>query len=127
MLSPAEIESLSGEVKKLFDKTLDVWRGSVNADDAYGGRGGGTPVETYTGIPCEVYPGVAHVVDIPDFSQLVSNQGYTITVPLGTDIQKGDLVIVEDLRLMVRVVLKPESLELQMRFLTDKEALNEVS
>lgn len=130
MLSSSEIAALRTEATKTFDQTLDVYRGSVAATDAYGGRGKGTPTLTHSGIACEVYPGVAHVVDVADFSALVSTQAYTVTLPVGTDIQKDDILEITsqgNLRLAVRVILEPESLELQMRVLADKESRNEMA
>lgn len=130
MLNSSELTAQRAEVVKLFDQTLDVYRGSAAATDAYGGRGKGTPARVHQGIACEVYPGVAHVVDVADFSALASTQAYTITLPVGTDIQKDDILEITsqgNLRLAVRVILEPESLELQMRVLADKESLNEMA
>jgi hypothetical protein len=126
MLGTDEIAALQAEVAKTFDQVLDVWRGSAPADDGYGGHGAGVPALLYSGVACEVYSGVAHVVDMPDFSDLVNTHEYTVSVAVGTDIQKDDIVVLQDgSRLRVNVVLEPESLELQMRFFADKETLNQ--
>jgi hypothetical protein len=126
-LTAAELTSMRTEVVSFFDQLLDVYRGTAPADDAYGGREGGTPTLHAQNIKCEVYPGAAHIVDMPDEAQLVNTQMYTVTVPVGTDIQKGDQVVITtagNLKLNVTVILDPQSQELQMQFLADKEVLN---
>lgn len=126
-LSQCEIDSMGSALQGMYDHLLDIYRGTSGTTDVYGGRSNGTPALKYSGIPCEIYPGVAHVVDMLDQGMLVDTQLYTITVPLGTDVQKDDEVIItsyNNLKLRVSVVFVPESQAVEMRFVADKEVLN---
>lgn len=119
-----ELEGLRSEVESFFDQVLDIYRPASASSDAYGGYGEGAFSLVQANVPCEIYPGIAHVVDLLDQGQLVDTQLYTITVAVGTDIQKGDQVVVGDLRLSVNVVFWPESQAMQLRFVADKEILS---
>lgn len=127
VFSASEIADLRSEIQMMFDHTLDVYRGTAATSDPYGGYDEGEPVLTHSGIPCEIYPGMTHIVDMLDQGQLVSTQLYTVTVAVGTDIRKNDIVVItswNDLKLRVNAVFEPESLELEMRFVGDKEVLS---
>lgn len=127
-LSQCEIDSMQGAVKAMYDHTLDIYRSSAASTDVYGGHGTqSAPALTHEGIPCEIYPGVAHVTDVPDVGQLVDTQLFTITVPLDTDVQKNDLVVItsfNNLRLRVSAVFVPESQAVELRFVATEEVLN---
>lgn len=118
---------MRSELESFFDQRLSTFRGSANDDDSYGGREAGSAVANLTDVPCEVYPGAAHVVDLPDIGQLVNDQTFTVTVAVGTDILKGDKLVITsqgNLTLRVNVVLQPESQQLQMHIIADREVLN---
>lgn len=127
-LSQCEIDSMTSAVEAMYDHTLDIYRSAAATTDTYGGHGTQSAAAlTHAGIPCEIYPGVAHVVDVPDEGQLVGTQLYTITVPLGTDVQKGDIVLItsfNNLKLRVNVVFVPESQAVELKFIADEEVLN---
>lgn len=127
MLPENEIADLRMEVESAFDHLLDIYRDPEATPDDYGGYGSeNSRAKVCSEVPCEIYPGIAHVVDMLDQGQLVDTQLYTITVPVGTDVLKGDVVVItswNDLNLQVNVVFEPESLELEKRFVADKEIL----
>jgi len=127
-LSECELEAMQAETQTFYDHKLDIYRDSpASTIDDYGGYGGGTPTKVHSDIPCEIYPGIAHVVDMLDQGQLVDTQLYTITVALGTDVQKNDEVVIttyNNLRLQVNVVFTPESQAIEMRFVADAEVLH---
>lgn len=127
-LSQCEIDAMQTAVEGMYDNTLDIYRSASGSTDAYGGHGSASaPTLQYSDIPCEIYPGTAHVVDMPDIGLMADTQMFTITVPLGTDVQKDDIVVITsagNLRLRVNVVLTPESQAVELRFIADEEVLN---
>ena len=122
-----ELEAIRTAISGGYDQTLDIYRRSAEVADNYGGYEGGDFALLHSGIPCEIYPGIAHVVDMLDQGQLVDTQLYTISVSPGTDVLKGDQVVItswNDLKLSVNVVFQPESNQLELRFVADEEILS---
>lgn len=121
-----ELDLMRADVQEMYDQTLDIYR-ATSSDDTYGGSGLGTPALVYSGIPCDIYSGASHIVDMPDEGQLVNTQLYNVSVPHGTDVQKDDQVVISswgNLKLRVTVVMEPESAELEVRFIANKEVLS---
>lgn len=113
----SELASLRSEVESWFTDVCQI-QASVKTPDAYGGQTEGLITKVgYEAVPCEVYGGVAQDIRELFSGVTITEEMFTITLPVGTDVDVGDHVHLTSQSLHIRAtaVIGPESHELQTR------------
>lgn len=117
VIDAEELVSLREEVEAWFTDVCQIQTASKTSD-GYGGQTEGLITKVgYEAVPCEVYGGVSH---LPQelFSGVVDyKEMFTVTVPVGTDVEIGDHIhfTSRSLHIKVTVVIGPESHQLESR------------
>jgi len=114
MISAAQLAALQATANTAMDETITIKRNTGGVSDGAGGKSEVlTVIATVSGNLAQPTAG-----QLQNYDYLIGSlSAWQVRMPVGTNVQEGDVLTLGSQKLRVQVILQPQSYQTSMRLL----------